>query len=202
MAGKAVIIHALDKFEACSAVDEIILVLSESGQKHFEHAVGGHTFDKLRKVVAGGPSRAESVRNGLEKADQFTKIVAVHDGARPLVTVDEIRRTIAKADEVGAACLMTEVTDTIKEIDNGMIRNTVERSILRRALTPQAFRVDILRRAFDRASVIDAVTDECFLVEKLGINIAVVEGSSRNIKITREDDLRIAEALVGLDQSR
>jgi 2-C-methyl-D-erythritol 4-phosphate cytidylyltransferase len=199
LAGKPVIIHTLEKFEACPAVDEIVLVLSEDGREQFEHDLGSAGFGKLRKIVAGGATRSESVRNGLEQVDPACKIVAVHDGARPLVTVDEITRTIQKAAETGAACLVAEVTDTVKNISGGVIHGTLDRSTLRRALTPQAFRTEILRRAFDGAALSDAVTDECYLVEKLGIAIAIVEGSPRNIKITREDDLTIAEAYLNIE---
>jgi 2-C-methyl-D-erythritol 4-phosphate cytidylyltransferase len=88
------------------------------------------------------------------------------------------------------------VTDTIKRVYGAKIVETVERSTLRRALTPQAFKADILRSAFENIDLSEAITDECSLVEKLGIEISAVEGSSRNIKITREDDLTIAAALL------
>jgi 2-C-methyl-D-erythritol 4-phosphate cytidylyltransferase len=177
-------------------VDEIVLVLSEDGRAHFERVLGDVVFGKLRKIVEGGATRAESVRNGLEQVDPASEIVAVHDGARPLVTIDEITRTVEKAAETGAACLVAEVTDTVKNISGGVIHGTVDRSTLRRALTPQAFRMNILRQAFNDLDLSDAVTDECYLVERLGIEIAIVEGSTRNIKITREDDVRVAEALL------
>jgi 2-C-methyl-D-erythritol 4-phosphate cytidylyltransferase len=202
LAGKPVIIHTLEKFEECPAVDEIILVLSESGREQFEHTLDGRSFPKIRNLVSGGSTRAESVKNGLDAVDPACEIVAVHDAARPLVSVDEITRTIETAVVVGAACLVAEVTDTIKEVRNGIIRGTADRSNLRRALTPQAFRTDILKRAFENTELSDAVTDECYLVEKLGIDIAVVEGSPRNIKITREDDLRIAEAYLQIENRR
>ena len=171
-------------------------MLSESGREHFGGAVGARSFSKLKTIVSGGATRAESVRNGLDSADPLSNVVAVHDAARPLVSVDEITRTIESAAVGGAACLVAEVTDTIKEVRDGLIRGTKDRSKLRRALTPQAFRTDILRRAFEGVVLSDAATDECYLVEKLGIDIATVDGSPRNIKITREDDLRIAEALL------
>ena len=195
------IIHTLEKFEACPAVDQIVLVLSDDGRQDFVRASDGYRFAKLNKLVTGGATRAESVKNGLDAVDPAGGIVAVHDGARPLVMTDEITRTIERAGETGAACLACDITDTIKQIDGGVIRSTVDRSKLRRALTPQAFRVDLLRRAFENVDLSDAVTDECYLVEKLGVGIAIVEGSSRNIKITREADLRIAEALLNTSSS-
>jgi 2-C-methyl-D-erythritol 4-phosphate cytidylyltransferase len=195
--GKPIIIHTLERFEACPQVDEIVLVLSLDGCREFANIVGHQAITKLRIVATGGKTRAESVRNGLNKVNADTaKIVVVHDGARPLVSVDEITRTIERAAETGAACLVAEVTDTIKEIDGDRIVGTVDRKRLRRALTPQTFRYDILRQAFDGADLSEDVTDECYLVEKIGLKIATVEGSSRNIKITRVEDIALAEKLV------
>ena len=192
--GKPLIIHTLERFESCAIIDEIVLVLSEAGRKEFEISNFKFQISKLRVVVIGGKTRAESVKNGLDVIDASTaNIIAVHDGARPLVSVDEIRRTVEKADQIGAACLVAEVTDTIKEIEGENISGTIDRSKLRRALTPQAFRYDILRMAFDGIDLTESITDECYLVEKLGVKIAFVEGSSQNIKITRADDVRIAE---------
>ena len=195
--GKPIIIHTLERFEACPLVDEIILVLSLDGCREFAN-LGGHlAITKLRSVATGGKTRAESVRNGLNKVNAATaNVVAVHDGARPLVSVDEITRTIELATETGAACLVAEVTDTIKEVDCERIVGTVDREKLRRALTPQAFDYEILKRAFDNANLSEDITDECYLVEKLGVKIAIVEGSSRNIKITRAEDLILAEAFL------
>ncbi|MBK6748965.1 MAG: 2-C-methyl-D-erythritol 4-phosphate cytidylyltransferase [Acidobacteria bacterium] len=196
LCGKPVIIHTIERFEACDAIDEIVLVLSESGIEQFQISNFRSEIKKLKKIVSGGASRTESVRNGLDAVDPSTEFVAVHDGARPLVTSREIARTVEKALESGASCLVAEVTDTIKKIDNGHIAGTVDRNSLRRALTPQAFRYDLLKRAFEGADLNDSVTDECYLVEKLGIKISIVEGSSRNIKITKPDDLLFAESVI------
>ncbi len=195
--GKPLIIHTLERFESCPAINEIVLVLSVEGKKEFDATCGGFEFSKLNKIVIGGKTRAESARNGMAAIDPATaKIVAVHDGARSLVSVDEVTRTIEKAAETDAACLVAELTDTIKEIDGGDITRTVDRSKLRRALTPQAFSYDLLRKAFDGIDLNESVTDECYMVEKLGVKIALVEGSARNIKITRPEDIILAEALL------
>ena len=173
-------------------------MLSEAGREYFERISRGVSLAKLRPLVAGGETRAESVRNALDHVNPYTKIVAVHDGARPFVTVDEIERTIRKAETVGAACLVADVTDTIKEVDTSfeLLRKTLDRTHLRRALTPQAFRLDILQHAFRDFDA--TATDECYLVERLDYyyDIGYVEGSSRNIKITRKEDLAIAEAIL------
>lgn len=200
--GKPLIFWTLEKFEACEAVDEIILVLSESGRLEFEISNLKFRISKLGSIVTGGSTRAESVKNGLDAINAATaNVVAVHDGARPLVTVDEITRTIEKAAEMGAACLVAEVTDTIKEVSKGNIIKTVDRKKLRRALTPQAFRYGILKRAFEGIELTDDITDESNLVERLDYyyNIATVEGNSRNIKITRPEDITLAEMFLKND---
>jgi 2-C-methyl-D-erythritol 4-phosphate cytidylyltransferase len=190
--GKPVIVHTIERFQSAPSIDSIVLVLSEKQVSLFDRA----PFSKLTSVVAGGPARAQSVCNGLAAINDHTEIVAIHDGARPLVTVDEIELTISKARETGAACLVAPVTDTIKSIRDGEIAATLDRGKLRRALTPQAFRVEILRKAFESAALDESITDECYLVEKLGYPIAIVEGSSRNIKITHREDLVLATALL------
>lgn len=188
--GKPLILHTLETFDACPAIDEIILVVPAS---ELENCIK-YPVAKMRKVIAGGRTRAESVRNGLDAVVAGPEdIVAVHDGARPFVSIDEIIETIEKAKETGAACLVGPVTDTIKEISGDRIVGTIDRQKLRRALTPQAFRYEILQKAFAHSDVGDHVTDECYLVEKLGYEIALVEGSARNIKITHPEDVVLAE---------
>jgi|ERR1043166_2976795 2-C-methyl-D-erythritol 4-phosphate cytidylyltransferase len=200
--GRPLITHTLEKFESCPSVDEIILVLSQEGRERSEISNFRSQIKKLKQVITGGKTRAESVKNGLDAIANATSydIVAVHDGARPLVSVDEITRTIEKASETGAACLVADVTDTIKQVENKHISGTVDRSTLRRALTPQAFHYDILRKAFEGADLSGSITDECYLVERLGVNISVIPGSARNIKITRAEDLILAEAYLSREQ--
>jgi 2-C-methyl-D-erythritol 4-phosphate cytidylyltransferase len=113
-----------------------------------------------------------------------------------LVTVEEISATIKKAKETGAACLVAPVTDTIKEISGDKILQTIDRSRLRRALTPQCFRYEILCRAFEQNKFGEEATDESLLVEKSGVTVSLVEGSARNIKITHPEDFAIAEILL------
>ena len=189
LAGKPVVAHAIDRFQSAASIDSIVVVLPEDRVASFHH-----TADKLFAVVSGGATRAESVMHGLD-AVGATEIVAVHDGARPFVTTDEIDRTVAKAKETGAACLVATVTDTIKTVRGGEIADTLDRDKLRRALTPQVFRKELLQRAFETGDLSEAVTDECYLVEKLGHPIAIVEGSANNIKITHPDDLAFAALL-------
>jgi 2-C-methyl-D-erythritol 4-phosphate cytidylyltransferase len=195
--GKPLIIHTLERFESCPAIDEIIVVLSAEETANFRQTAEKYNLIKLAKIVSGGNTRAASALNGLNAIDsQRCEIVVVHDGARPLVSAREISATIEKAKETGAACLVAAVTDTIKEVADGKIVGTIDRSKLRRALTPQCFRLEILKRAFAENEINEIVTDECFLVEKLGYEIAAVEGSAQNIKITRREDFVFAENLL------
>ncbi|MGI8469403.1 MAG: 2-C-methyl-D-erythritol 4-phosphate cytidylyltransferase [Pyrinomonadaceae bacterium] len=191
---KPIIIHTLERFENCPKIDQIILVLASVETQNFLQLAKKYKLKKLSKIAAGGKTRAESVFNGLKAIRAApNSIVAVHDGARPLVTAEEISATIEKAETDGAACLVAKITDTIKKVSDGKIIETIDRAELRRALTPQCFRYEILKRAFESADLNESATDECFLVEKLGYQISTVEGSARNIKITTQADFEIAE---------
>jgi 2-C-methyl-D-erythritol 4-phosphate cytidylyltransferase len=197
LAGVPLIIHTLRRFEACAAVDEIVLVAPvERATLHVAARRG--ELKKLARIVEGGATRTGSVGRGLDslKAGEV-EIVAVHDGARPFVTPEEIERTMRAAGEMGAAVLCAPVVDTIKVCEGARIERTLARESLRRALTPQCFRYELLRRAYEyaRAEGIEA-TDDSALVEMLGAPVAVVEGDARNIKITRPEDFALAEILL------
>ncbi len=195
--GKPILIYTLERFEHCDSIDEIVLVLAEDKKQEFSMFLKIYEFSKLNKVITGGKNRAESVVNGLNAVEsKSAEIIAVHDGARPLVSVEEISNTIEKAKEIGAACLVAKVSDTIKQVSENKIVKTIDRENLRQALTPQCFRYEILKKAFDENEISEIATDECYLVEQLGHKIAIVEGSSKNIKITYEEDLKIAKALL------
>ena len=121
----------------------------------------------------------------------------MHDGVRPFVTVEEIESVVTAAESDGAAILVAPATDTIKQVRGNSVVKTLNRSELRRALTPQCFRYELLRKAYEHADVNDpSLTDESALVEKIGARVTIVEGSSRNIKITTPQDLPIAEAFL------
>ncbi|HEX4898997.1 MAG TPA: 2-C-methyl-D-erythritol 4-phosphate cytidylyltransferase [Pyrinomonadaceae bacterium] len=198
LAGRPIIIHTIQAFEACEAIQEIIVVLPEADVRDFSAVARPYNLGKVRAVVPGGVARASSVLHGLRAVNaQETNIVAVHDGSRPLVTVAEITRTVEAAEVSGAAILVAPIVDTVKEVREGTVVATVPRDHLRRALTPQCFRYEILRQAYEQVEEVDAThTDESSLVERLGVTVSVVEGSSRNIKVTGPEDLVIAEALL------
>jgi 2-C-methyl-D-erythritol 4-phosphate cytidylyltransferase len=198
LAGTPIILHTLRPFEHCDVIQEIILVLPAQETAGFLGIAKKSGLRKLSKIVPGGRTRAESVLKGLLAVRPATaEIIAVHDGVRPFITSGEISETVEAAKSSGAAILVAPATDTIKEVDRGVVVKTHARSQVRRALTPQCFRYELLRRAYNEVDVMDPeLTDDSTLVERLGVEVATVEGSSRNIKITGPEDLAVAEALL------
>lgn len=198
LSGTPIIFHTLKPFEECDSIHEVIVVLPAEESAGFLSMAGKFGLRKLVKVVPGGATRVDSVKRGLMAIRSATaEIVAVHDGVRPFVTVEEIEATVRAASENGAAILVAPAVDTIKETSGGTVLRTLDRKQLRHALTPQCFRYELLRRAFENIDVNDAsLTDESSLVERLGEPVTIVEGSSRNVKITTRSDVILAEALL------
>jgi 2-C-methyl-D-erythritol 4-phosphate cytidylyltransferase len=201
LAGTPIIFHTLKTFEQCGNIHEVIVVVPAEESAGFVSAAGKYGLRKVARVVPGGATRAESVKRGLMAIRSATaEIVAVHDGVRPFVTVEEIDAVVTAAQTDGAAILVAPVTDTIKQVEGHRIVQTLDRAVLRRALTPQCFRYELLRDAYQHADVSDpSLTDESALVEQLGHRVSIVEGSPRNIKITTTEDLAIAEAILATD---
>jgi 2-C-methyl-D-erythritol 4-phosphate cytidylyltransferase len=201
LAGVPIIVHALRQFERCREISEVVTVLPAEETAGFESAVNRFSLKKVKRVIAGGATRAQSVRRGLESI-AAANIVAIHDGVRPFVTPEEIDRVVQAAELHEAAILTAPVSDTIKRIAADRIVETLPRAELRRALTPQCFRFALLKRAYQDLDALEAdgrdVTDDSLLVERLGIEIVSVEGSARNIKLTTEEDLTLAEAIMKL----
>jgi 2-C-methyl-D-erythritol 4-phosphate cytidylyltransferase len=198
LAGMPIIFHTLKPFELCDSIHEVIVVLPAAEAAEFLAQAGKHGLRKLARVVPGGATRADSVKRGLMSLRPATaEIVAVHDGVRPFVTEAEIADTVEAARVDGAAILATPVTDTIKLIQGASVVRTLERQNLRRALTPQCFRYELLRQAYTHVDVNDpSLTDESSLIERHGHPVTIVEGSARNIKITTPHDLVIAETFL------
>jgi 2-C-methyl-D-erythritol 4-phosphate cytidylyltransferase len=198
LAGTPIIFHTLRPFDLCDSIQEIVVVLPAEEVSGFRLLVDKAGFPKLSQVVPGGETRAESVVRGLESVHSSNvDIVAIHDGVRPFVTAGEISSTVAAARESGAAILVAPLIDTVKEISGNGIVRTVDRARLRKALTPQCFRFDLLRRAYKSVDLRDStLTDDSSVVERTGFQVTVVEGSSRNIKITTHEDLALAEAVL------
>jgi 2-C-methyl-D-erythritol 4-phosphate cytidylyltransferase len=199
LGGIPVVIHTLRQFERCREINEIVTVLPAEVTDSFLSLANEFGLQKPMRAVAGGETRAQSVARGLALIGE-AEIVAVHDGVRPFVSPHEIDQVVQAARKTGAAILVAPVPDTIKEIKNDRVIRTLRRADLRRALTPQCFRLEILKRAYQTLSEIEAagseVTDDCLLVERLGVEVIAIEGSSRNIKITQPEDLALAEAIL------
>jgi len=197
--GAPVIVQTLRQFERAGEIQNVVVVLPAAQTAGFQSLIQKFDLKKVSRVVAGGETRSQSVRNGLETIDE-ADIVAVHDGVRPLVTPDEIDQVVRIANDKGAAILVAPVGDTLKQIEQDRVLRTVPRLNLRRALTPQCFRFAVLKRAYERLSEIESsgneVTDDSFLVERLGVEIVALAGSARNIKITNQEDLAFAAALL------
>jgi 2-C-methyl-D-erythritol 4-phosphate cytidylyltransferase len=201
IAGAPIIIHTLRKFDECEDIGAIVVALRREEIERFERALRAHKIRKPVRLADGGAERSDSILNALEAASEFRpEIVAVHDAVRPFVTPERISAVIARAREIGAAILALPATDTIKEVDDGLIRRTLDRRRVWRAQTPQAFRYYRLMRANYVARAADLppaqATDDSFLVERLGAPVAVVEGMANNIKITTPEDLALAEKLL------
>ena len=199
LGGVPIIFHTLRQFDRCKEINEVIVVVPAEDTAAFSSLATKFETHKVSRVVAGGATRAQSVRSGLN-AISDAEIVAVHDGVRPFVTPDEIDRVVAMARESGAAILVAPVADTIKETESGRVSRTLPRHNLRRALTPQCFRYDLLKHAYEQLDEIEGagidVTDDSLLVDRLGAEIVAVEGSARNIKITANEDLALADAIL------
>jgi len=197
--GSPIIIHTLRQFERCREIGSVVVVLPAEETAGFQSLIEKFALQKVTRIVAGGATRAQSVKTGLAMIEE-AEVVAVHDGVRPLVTPDEIDSVVKAAGESGAAILVAGLADTIKDVRSNRVVNTLPRVNLRRALTPQCFRLDVLRRAYQQLEQLEGtaieVTDDSFLVERLGLEVVAIEGSARNIKITKEEDLRIAETIL------
>lgn len=195
LGGEPMILRTVRTFQNCGAIKEIVIVTREDLILPITELCGG--FDKVRAVVRGGDSRQASVKLGLSAFTDKMELVAVHDGARPLVSEAVIDRTVRAAHTYGGAAPVVSVKDTIKVFEGGFIASTPDRETLRAVQTPQVFDLDLLRGALEKADKDGAaVTDDCSAVERLGLKIRLVEGEERNLKVTTPMDLKIAEMLL------
>ena len=197
LGGVPLIVHTLRRFEQCDQVDRVILVLQPNLTQEVLALVSRHNLKKVARVVAGGAERQDSVYRGLLVIKpEDAGIIAVHDAVRPFVRPDEIRAVIERAESKGAALMAVAATDTIKQVKTSRVQRTLERRQIFYAQTPQAFRYEIIREAYERAYRDGFMaTDDSQLVERLGHRVSVVEGSPINIKITRPFDLKLAEVI-------
>ena len=186
-----VLLHTLRALELCPYLAEIIVVTREDLIVPIGQLCRDAGLSKIRKVIVGGATRTHSVLAGLGELSSGAELVAIHDGARPLVSQELLETVILRAAECGAAAPAVPVKDTIKRARDGLVEATLERSELFAVQTPQVFQVDLIKALEDGA----ALTDDCGAVERLGIGVSLTQGDYCNLKITTPEDLAVAEAL-------
>ena len=193
--GVPIILRTVQTFQNCDAIKEIVVVT----RSDLIVPIMGlcKNCPKVRAVVAGGADRAESVHLGMNALSSRVKLVAVQDGARPLISEAVIDRTVRAAHTYGAAAPVIPVKDTVKVVQGGTVTATPDRKHLRAVQTPQVFDFDLLRGALKKTAEDGVtITDDCSAVEYIGFTVKTVEGDERNIKVTTPMDLKIAQLLL------
>jgi 2-C-methyl-D-erythritol 4-phosphate cytidylyltransferase len=200
--GKPVLAHTLDKFEACSLIRSVRLVVGQEDMDYcLKEIVERYRFRKVSTIVPGGKWRQESVKNGIDALPKDADIVAIHDGVRPLVTQTMIEDSIHSAVQYGAVVLAVPVKETIKMSNpDGTVLKTLDRESLWQIQTPQTFQVNVIREAHNRAAADGFVgTDDASLVERLGVKVRILPGSHTNIKITTPEDFVLASLFLKMN---
>lgn len=197
---KPVLAYSLIAFEKCIDIDGVILIVRKDRLDSARAMVQLFGCSKVKKIDAGGASRQLSVKIGLSHLNHEVNIVAVHDGARPCITPVTISDTIASAKKFGSGVAAVKITDTVKEVKKGLVvSKTIDRTMLWAVQTPQTFKVDLLKSAFDAVNKKKlTVTDEASAVELVCHDVRLVPAVLSNIKITVPDDLTLAAALMKL----
>ena len=196
-----VLLHGLRTFCQCESVAELVVVCREQDLPEFMRRLEHEQLPVPVSAVAGGSTRQQSVANGFAAVRGDCAYIASHDGARPLVLNADIERVIADARSCGAATLGVPVKDTVKVVREGQICETPDRSLLWLTQTPQVFRRSLYEKALKQAAQSGRdYTDDCQLVESLGIKVAMTRGDYSNIKLTTPEDFAVAEALLAARQ--
>jgi 2-C-methyl-D-erythritol 4-phosphate cytidylyltransferase len=196
LSGRALLVWTLAAFKRSQDIDDIVIAGAEHSLERLSSLVREWRFDsKVSAIVAGGATRQESVRNALEEVGEAT-IVAVHDGARPMVTPELIEAGVKLARKRGAAVCAVQARDTVKQVegDPPIVVRTIARDTIWLAQTPQCFRTELLRAAHQAGDA--TATDDALLVEATGVPVAIYEGSWSNLKVTTREDLIVAEAIM------
>lgn len=192
-----VIVHTVRALELAPQITEIVVVTRQDLIVPVAQLCQDYGFEKVRKVVAGGASRLHSVRIGTLELSRGLELIAIHDGARPFVPQDVIEQVIRKAGECGAAAPAVPINDTVKEVREGLVERTVDRTMLRAVQTPQVFDAGLIRAALQKALDDGAeVTDDCSVVERLGMRVALTPGDPFNLKLTTPEDLILARGIL------
>lgn len=199
--GSPILIHTVRKFAASSRVSEIVVAVRAEDLEWVREVLAGEFSGPRVRVVEGGDSRQQSVEKALAALAPDTDLVAVHDAVRPFIDLETIHKAFDEAAETGAAIVAVPAVDTVKQVTRGTsqvrVRATLPREKLVMAQTPQVFRYDLITRAFESARADGFIgTDESSLVERLDVEVSVVMGTDRNIKITKPGDMDLANAFL------
>ena len=194
--GMPVLAHTLLQFSKAETIDSIIVVTKPESILTVSDLVREFDISKVTEIIPGGETRQDSVNCGLALVDNNT-LVAIHDGARPFISVDKINELVLTAVKFGAAAPGIVPKDTVKSVSaDNTINDTIDRNSLRLIQTPQVFRADELKNANEQAKAEGfAGTDDCSIAERAGISIRIVEGEYTNMKVTTPEDLPTAEAI-------
>jgi 2-C-methyl-D-erythritol 4-phosphate cytidylyltransferase len=201
--GVPIFIHTLRKFVNTDCIDDIFVGLRAEDMERAQREIDRENFTKSVRLVAGGPVRQETVARALALAPPSTEIVAVHDAVRPFIEREMIQRVVEAARRDGAAILGMLSVDTIKQVERQTIVGTIPRERIVLAQTPQVFRYEIIREAFERAAADGFIgSDEAVLAERIGCTVRVLMGSDRNIKITKPSDLPLARLYIAQEREQ
>ena len=194
LAGSPILLHTIRKFVSSDWVSNIVVALRSEEMSWVADLIKDENFSKPVRLVEGGDSRQQSVQNALSSLPADTELVAVHDAVRPFIEHDVLDKVFAEAADCGAAIVGIVPVDTVKQVHRNKVRATIPRERLILTQTPQVFEYDLLRKAFDKAREDGFTgTDESSLVERLEqVEVSVVPGSDRNIKITKPSDMDLA----------
>jgi 2-C-methyl-D-erythritol 4-phosphate cytidylyltransferase len=201
--GSPILVHTIRKFVSSALVTEIVVALRGDDLLWAQQLFAQQGFAKTVRVTEGGETRQQSVENALTGISDDTDLVAVHDAVRPFIEIEVIEKVIREAGETGAAIVGIVPVDTVKQVHRNKVRATLPRERLILTQTPQVFRLDLLRTAFEKARQdLFIGTDESSLVERLEqVEVSVVAGTDRNIKITKPSDMELARLYWSLESS-
>ena len=197
LCGEPLIVHTLRAFQQSDDIQEIVLVTREELLQPLSELCVAKKLGKVKKICRGGETRADSVQAGLDQISKDCGFVAIHDGARPLVSQSVIHDAVRKAAKFNAAAPAVPVKDTVKVVHGGVVESTPDRSALYAVQTPQVFALELYRAALDKAiSEKTEITDDCSAAERYGVNVVITPGSDENLKVTTPTDLILAEAIL------
>ena len=192
-----VLVRTLQVFQSCDLVHEVIVVTREDLIVPVSQLCRDFMLDKVTKVMVGGAERVLSVRIGVQEARRDAALIAIHDGARPLLSREVLEEVLKKAAVTGAAAPAIPMVDTIKRAERGVVVETMDRSSLWAVQTPQVFEASLIRAALEKAVADgETLTDDCAAVERIGMKVSLTRGDRENIKLTTPFDLMVGEAII------